>query len=79
VVGVAYVQSGDEILLVTQQGMMLRMLTDDMRVIGRATQGVRLIDIEDDDAVVGVAKLNETSGAADANAPDSDEEPPPAA
>ncbi|MGE0448429.1 MAG: DNA gyrase subunit A [Vicinamibacterales bacterium] len=71
VVGVAYVQSGDEILLVTQQGMMLRMLTDDMRVIGRATQGVRLIDIEDDDAVVGVAKLDEkdTTGEETAAAP----------
>jgi DNA gyrase subunit A len=59
VVGVAYVEAGDEILLITQQGMMLRMQTDTVRAIGRATQGVRLIDIEDDDRVVGVAKLDE--------------------
>ena len=56
--GVAYVESGDEILLITQQGMILRMQTDGVRVIGRATQGVRLIDIEDDDRVVAVAKLD---------------------
>ena len=56
--GVAYVESGDEILLITQQGMILRMQTDGVRAIGRATQGVRLIDIEDDDRVVAVAKLD---------------------
>jgi DNA gyrase subunit A len=58
VVGVAYVESGDEILIITQQGMILRMQTDGVRAIGRATQGVRLIDIEDDDRVVAVAKLD---------------------
>ena len=40
VVGVAYVQDGDELLLITQQGMILRMQTNDVRAIGRATQGV---------------------------------------
>src|SRR5204863_4929930 len=59
VVGVAYVQEGDELLLITQQGMILRMLANDVRAIGRATQGVKLIDIEGDDKVVSVAKLVE--------------------
>jgi DNA gyrase subunit A len=59
VVGVAYVQEGDEVLLITQQGMIIRMQTDDLRAIGRATQGVRLIDIEADDKVVSVARLVE--------------------
>ena len=59
VVGVAYVQEGDEVLLITQQGMIIRMQTDDVRAIGRATQGVRLIDIEADDKVVSVARLVE--------------------
>ena len=59
VVGVAYVQDGDELLLITQQGMILRMQTNDMRAIGRATQGVTLIDIESEDKVVSVAKLAE--------------------
>ena len=65
VVGVVYVQAGDEILLITQQGMILRMQTDAMRAIGRGTQGVRLIDIEDDDRVVAVAKLDEKDAEAD--------------
>ncbi len=59
VVGVAYVQDEDEVLLITQQGMIIRMPTNDVRAIGRATQGVRLIDIEVDDKVVSVARLVE--------------------
>jgi DNA gyrase subunit A len=59
VAGVAYVQEGDELLLITQQGMILRMQANDVRAIGRATQGVKLIDIEGDDKVVSVAKLVE--------------------
>ena len=60
VVGVAYVQEGDELLLITQQGMILRMQTNTVRAIGRATQGVRLIDIESEDRVVSIAKLAES-------------------
>src|SRR4051812_24005848 len=70
VVGVAYVQEGDELLLMTQQGMILRMQTNDVRAIGRATQGVKLIDIEGEDKVVAIAKLAEkdaeTNGTAEA-------------
>jgi len=59
VVGIAYVQEADEMLLITQQGMIIRMPTNDVRAIGRATQGVRLIDIEEGDKVVSVARLVE--------------------
>ena len=52
-------QDGDELLVITQQGMILRMPTDDVRAIGRATQGVTLIDIEGDDKVVSIARLVE--------------------
>ncbi|OFV94511.1 MAG: DNA gyrase subunit A [Acidobacteria bacterium RIFCSPLOWO2_12_FULL_65_11] len=59
VVGIAYVQDGDELLLITEQGMILRMQANDVRAIGRATQGVRLIDIEGEDKVVSIARLVE--------------------
>jgi len=59
VVGVAYVQEGDALLVITQQGMIIRMPTNDVRSIGRATQGVTLINIEGDDKVVSIAKLVE--------------------
>src|SRR6516164_7369691 len=69
VVGVAYVQEGDELLLITQQGMILRMATDDVRAIGRATQGVTLINIEADDKVVSIARLVEKEGEETTNTP----------
>ena len=65
VVGVACVQEGDELLLITQQGMILRMPTNDVRAIGRATQGVRLIDVEGEDSVVSVARLVEREDESD--------------
>jgi DNA gyrase subunit A len=59
VVGIAYVHDDDELMLITQQGKVLRMVARDIRTIGRATQGVRLIDMEPDDRVVSVARLAE--------------------
>ncbi|HET9830419.1 MAG TPA: DNA gyrase C-terminal beta-propeller domain-containing protein, partial [Vicinamibacterales bacterium] len=71
VVGVSYVEEGDEVLLITQQGMIIRMPTNDVRAIGRATQGVRLIEIEGEDRVVSVARLVEKdeNGSNDDGAP----------
>ena len=65
VVAVAYVESSDEVLLVTLQGMIIRTPADDIRLTGRAAQGVRLINIDDDDRVVALAKLNEKVTEAD--------------
>jgi len=62
VVGIAYVHDDDELMLISQQGMILRMKAGDIRTIGRATQGVRLIEMEEGDAVVSVAKLAEKEG-----------------
>jgi len=59
VVGIAYVSDDDELMIISQQGMILRMRAGDVRVIGRATQGVRLIEMEEGDAVVAIAKLAE--------------------
>ena len=50
------------------------MPTNDVRAIGRATQGVRLIDIEGDDKVVSVARLVEKEDESEPAA-DKDEEP----
>jgi DNA gyrase subunit A len=59
VVGIAYVRGEDELMLITQQGKVLRMPTSGIRAIGRATQGVRLIESESEDRVVSVARLAE--------------------
>jgi DNA gyrase subunit A len=78
VVGIAYVHDDDELMLISQQGMILRMKAGDIRTIGRATQGVRLIEMEEGDAVVSVAKLAEKEDdEADGEAPATPDEPPP--
>jgi DNA gyrase subunit A len=59
VVGSAYVTDDDQVLLISQQGMILRTRAGDIRAIGRATQGVRLIGMDEGDMVVSVAKLAE--------------------
>jgi DNA gyrase subunit A len=81
VIGVAQVSNDDELMLITQQGKILRMAANTIRAIGRATQGVRLIDIEGDDRAVSIARLEEqdevAKGDEDANeVPPSDENPP---
>jgi DNA gyrase subunit A len=59
VVGIAYVHDDDELMLISQQGMILRMVAKDARSIGRATQGVRMLGVEEGDEVVSVARLAE--------------------
>ncbi len=59
VIGVVQVSDDHELMLITQQGKILRMAANTIRAIGRATQGVRLIDIEGDDRAVSIARLEE--------------------
>ena len=60
VVGFRQVGENDEIMLITDRGRIIRMMVNEISVIGRATQGVRLIDIEPDERVVDLASLAET-------------------
>ncbi|MEA2568497.1 MAG: gyrase subunit [Acidobacteriota bacterium] len=57
VAGIAYVFSDDQILLITEQGMIIRVACSDIRSVGRSTQGVRIINIDEDDVVVGAVKV----------------------
>jgi DNA gyrase subunit A len=59
VVGVRMVGSDDDIMLVTDGGKVIRTPVRGISVIGRNTQGVRLIDLGDGERVVGVARLAE--------------------
>ena len=59
VVDIASVTDRDELLLVTEQGQIIRMKAGDLRPIGRDTQGVRLMDLAEGDRLVSVATLTE--------------------
>ena len=53
------VRDEDEIMLITQSGKTIRMPVEGISVIGRNTQGVKLMDLENGDQVVGVGKVVE--------------------
>jgi DNA gyrase subunit A len=57
VVGVASVREGDEVMLITVQGMVTRSRVDDIRVVGRNTQGVRVMNLNDGDRIATLAKV----------------------
>ncbi|HSB37223.1 MAG TPA: DNA gyrase C-terminal beta-propeller domain-containing protein, partial [Thermoanaerobaculia bacterium] len=62
VVAIKSVAEGDHLLLITEQGLLIRIAASDVRETGRAAQGVRLIDVAEGDRVVAVAKLAEGDG-----------------
>ena len=55
VVGMHHVYEDDQLLMVTEGGILIRMNVSEIRRIGRATQGVRLIRLDEGDRVVSVA------------------------
>jgi len=59
VIGVRMVTDDDQIMLVTSGGKVIRLRVNEIRVIGRNTQGVRLIDLEQGERVASVARLAE--------------------
>jgi DNA gyrase subunit A len=59
IVGGQQVTDDDQLMLVTNNGKIIRLRMRDIRVIGRNTQGVRLIDVEDGERVVSLARLAE--------------------
>ena len=63
------VKESDEIMIMTAEGKILRTKVDALRDIGRNAQGVRLIDMDDTDRVVSVAKLAESADAEEDNGP----------
>jgi DNA gyrase subunit A len=59
IVGGQQVTDDDQLMLVTNNGKIIRLRMRDIRVIGRNTQGVRLIDVEEGERVVSLARLAE--------------------
>jgi DNA gyrase subunit A len=47
----------DDLMIINKSGIAIRMAVEDLRVMGRATQGVRLINLKDKDAIAAVAKV----------------------
>ncbi|MCW5520813.1 DNA gyrase subunit A [Aureitalea sp. L0-47] len=56
-VAIKNVSDTDDLMIINKSGIAIRMAVEDLRVMGRATQGVRLIKVREDDAIAAVAKV----------------------
>ena len=69
IVSINEVLDSDELILMTTQGQAIRFKVSGVRVIGRNTQGVRLLDLAEGDKIVAVSRVAEEDENADASAP----------
>lgn len=53
------VNDGEEIMLITDRGVLVRTRVDEVSILGRNTQGVRLIRVSDDEHLVGVERIED--------------------
>ena len=56
-IAIKTVEDPDHLMIINKSGITIRMEVADLRVMGRATQGVRLIKLDDDDEIASVAKI----------------------
>jgi DNA gyrase subunit A len=56
-IAIKEVEETDELMIMNRSGITIRMAVSDMRVMGRATQGIRLIKLQEEDSIAAVAKI----------------------
>lgn len=61
VIGVKAVNMDNEIMIISTQGIIIRMMCKDISVLGRVTSGVKLINMDDNISVASIAKVRESS------------------
>ncbi|MFP4380189.1 MAG: DNA gyrase subunit A [Candidatus Sumerlaeia bacterium] len=73
VIGILDVLDQDELMMITHSGMAVRVSLADVRVIGRATQGVRLINLKESDVLTSVVRIEEEKEPENAETPVGDD------
>ena len=59
-IAIKNVTDNDDLMIINKSGIIIRLAVEDLRVMGRATQGVRLINLKGDDRIAAVAKVERT-------------------
>ena len=59
VIGVKAVNSDNEIMMITTEGIIIRLECKDISILGRITSGVKLMDLKDDITVASIAKVRD--------------------
>jgi DNA gyrase subunit A len=75
VIGTCRVRDGDEVMMITAQGQIQRIAVTDIRVMGRSTQGVRLMNLDKGDTLVAIKRIPKIEGAAESNGVEAETEP----
>jgi len=78
VVGVVSVRDPDDIMLITTAGMVNRTHVHEIRVVGRNTQGVRIMNLNEGDKIASIARVAREDSEEQAQTADTSEAPPPA-
>jgi DNA gyrase subunit A len=74
-IAIKSVKDSDDLMITSRSGLVIRMSVNDIRLMGRATQGVRVIRLDEEDDIADVAVVADTGDAADATeVPESVEE-----
>jgi len=64
-VSIKNVSDEDDLMIINKSGIAIRMAVEDLRVMGRATQGVKLINLKGNDSIAAVAKVMKEEDAED--------------
>jgi DNA gyrase subunit A len=73
-IAIKAVKETDDLMIINESGMTIRMPVDDIRVMGRKTQGVRLINLADDDRIADVGVITNEDGHSNGQQGKSEEE-----
>jgi DNA gyrase subunit A len=66
-VAIKEVVDNDDLMIINKSGISIRISVEELRVMGRATQGVRLIKLNDDDEISSVEKIQKMEGETNGN------------
>jgi DNA gyrase subunit A len=75
-VSIKLVEEDDELMIINRSGIAIRLSLDNVRVMGRATQGVRLIKLKGTDIIASVAKVKKEEEMEDEELPEGEENQP---
>ena len=59
IIGIKAVNDDHEIMMITTEGIIIRMKVEDISILGRVTSGVKLINMDEDVTVASIAKVRE--------------------
>lgn len=73
IVGVKAVNQENELMMITTEGIIIRIPVDGTALLGRVTSGVKLINLDEGVTIASIAKVREDKSIMESNIPDPDQ------